>query len=186
MTRAGSELTRLVPELGEPVPDLPVPAESDSGAARFRVFESVASFLRSAASAEPLALFFDDLHAADAPSLLLLRFVAAELAGAPILIVGCYRDTELGLANPLAEALPELRREAGVHRVSLRGLSRSDTADLLESTTGQVPSDDLAERVHAETGGNPLFAVEVARLLAAEGRLGEAEGPGRGSPFPKG
>ena len=186
LTRAGSELTRLVPELGHAVPGLSVPAESDSGAARFRVFESVASFLRSAAAEEPLALFFDDLHAADAPSLLLLRFVAAELTGAPILIIGCYRDTEVGPGHPLAEALPELSREAGVHRVSLRGLSAEDTRQLIETATGRVPSDELSGRVHSETEGNPLFAVEVARLLAAEGRFDEAAGSDSRLPIPEG
>ena len=33
---------------------------------------------------------------------------------------------------------------------------------------GQVPGAELAERVHAETQGNPLFAGEIGRLLASE------------------
>jgi hypothetical protein len=41
-------------------------------------------------------------------------------------IVGCYRDTEVGTA--LAETLPELARNASVRRLSLRGLGREDTA----------------------------------------------------------
>src|SRR2546423_11486858 len=73
--RGGPELTTILPELSDLLPDLPPPPPSDSGGARFRLFESFASLLRSAASAQPLAIFLDDLHAADAPSLLLLRFV---------------------------------------------------------------------------------------------------------------
>ena len=49
-------------------------------AARFRLFTATADFLRNASERQPLVLFLDDLHAADAPSLLLLRFLARELA----------------------------------------------------------------------------------------------------------
>jgi DNA-binding SARP family transcriptional activator/tetratricopeptide (TPR) repeat protein len=182
--RGSAELTAILPELRELVPDLPASPASGSEGARFRLFEALASFLRSAATAEPLALFLDDLHAADAPSLLLLRFVAGQLAGAPILIVGCYRDSEI--APDLAEALPELTREPSVRRVSLTGLSISDTARLLELTTGRAPPDELAARVHAQTEGNPLFAGEVARLLASEGPLAQAEASDARLPIPEG
>jgi tetratricopeptide (TPR) repeat protein len=133
-----------------------------------------ASFLRNAASEQPIALVLDDLQAADAPSLLLLRFLSGQLTGAPILIVGCYRDTEVG--PDLEEALAELSREPAVHRLSLKGLKESDTSRLLESITGDAPADDLAEQVHAETQGNPLFATEIGRLLASEGSGPRAPG----------
>ena len=94
-----------------------------------------------------------------------------ELAAAPILIVGCYRDTEVGPGHPLAEALPELTREGVVTRISLKGLGRAETARLLELTLGRPAPDELIDRVHAETEGNPLFASEIARLLAGEGGL---------------
>jgi DNA-binding SARP family transcriptional activator len=167
VARAGPELVAILPELRELLPDLPPPGALDSPDTRFRLFESVASFLTSASRDEPLALFLDDLHAADATSLLLLRFVAASLADARVLIVGCYRDTEAGPA--LTETLAELAREPVVERVTLRGLGKRDVAQLLESVIGATPDDELAARVHAETQGNPLYAGEIARLLASEG-----------------
>jgi DNA-binding SARP family transcriptional activator len=177
----GAELVTILPELRELVPDLPALEVRDSEGARFRVFESVASFLRRAASSAPLAVFLDDLHAADASSLLLLRFMAGELADARILVIGCYRDTEVGAE--LAEALAELSREAAVHRLALVGLGRSDTSGLLELIMREAPADELAERVHAETQGNPLFATEIGRLLAAEG---SRERPQGRLPIPQG
>ena len=170
--RGGPELAAMLPELCELIPDLPPPPTTDSGGARFRLFESLAAFLRGAAAAQPLAIWLDDLHAADAPSILLLRFVAGEIAGAPLVVIGCYRDTEVG--PDLAEALPELARSPAVRRVSLKGLSRSDTSRLLELTAGRAPSEQLAAKVHEETEGNPLFAGEVGRLLASEGPFEEA------------
>lgn len=165
--RGGPELTTILPELSDLLPDLP-PPPADSGGSRFRLFESFASLLRNTASAQPLAIVLDDLHAADASSLLLLRFVAAEVTDAPVLVVGCYRDTEVG--PELGEALAELRRLATVRRVELQGLSRVDTTRLLELAGGHTPSEDLAAKVYEETDGNPLFAGEVARLLASERR----------------
>lgn len=163
----GADVAAVLPDVRDVLPDLPPPSAVDSDGARFRLLESVASFLRNAASTTPLALFLDDLHAADASSLLLLRFVAGQLAGAPILVVGSYRDTEAG--PKLAQALPELSREPAVLRLALKGLSESDTSRLLELTMGHVPADELAAKVQSGTQGNPLFATEIGRLLASEG-----------------
>jgi DNA-binding SARP family transcriptional activator len=166
LAQDGAELVRLVPELREQLPDLPLPQGPHGEDARFRLLAAVTTFLRGCASSRPLAIFLDDLHAADEPSLLLLRFVVAQLARAPILIVGCCRDNEIG--TTLLAALTELTREAVTRRITLRGLSATDTSRLLEATIGRAPADDLTAQVHAETEGNPFFATEVGRLLTSE------------------
>ena len=139
-----AELATILPELRELFPDVREWQGADSEGIRFQLFESLASFLRRAASCEPLAILLDDLHAADAPSLLLLRFMAEELADAPIMIVGCYRDTEVG--TDLAEALAEVSRRSTVHRLGLEGLGRAETCRLLELTMGRSPGGELAAR----------------------------------------
>ena len=97
----GGELANVVPELRELVPGVPSsPLQSSPEGARFRLFESVSSFLRGVASGQAVALVLDDLHAADEGSLLLLRFVGADLAEAPLLIAGA-------IATPSSE--PEIR-----------------------------------------------------------------------------
>jgi eukaryotic-like serine/threonine-protein kinase len=179
--REAGDLATILPEVRDLMPDLPASPTTGSEGARFRLLDSVASFISNVASSKPVALFLDDLHAADAPSLLLLRFVAGQLAGVPILIVGCYRDTEV--RPELTEALADLAREAAVHRLSLKGLSGTDTSRLLELTMGNVPADELTAHVQAETQGNPLFATEIGRLLVAEGTSGQV--PGR-LPIPEG
>ena len=177
----GAELAAILPELRAVIPDLPESPPADSDGARFRLLESVASFLRSAASAGPIVVGLDDLHAADAPSLLLLRFVAGQLGGAPLLIVGCYRDTDVG--RELSEALADVARGPGMQRLPLRGLSGADTSRLLQMTMGGGPAEELAAEIHAETQGNPLFAKEIGRLLAAEGH---GEGARGRIPIPQG
>ena len=117
-------------------------------------------------SSRPVAIFLDDLHAADEPSLLLLRFIAGQLTSSQILIVACCRDTEA--ATGLAAALTELTCEPAARRITLNGLSATETSQLLEATIGQTPADEVATRVHAETEGNPFFATEIGRLLGPE------------------
>jgi DNA-binding SARP family transcriptional activator len=153
----------------------------DAEGARFRMFESIASRLRTAASDEPVALFLDDLHAADPASLILLRFVAADVAREPIVIIGCYRDTEVG--PDLAAAIAELARAPIASRIRLGGLDADAIRALLAEVMGEPPPDDLVTRVHAETRGNPLFAVELGRLFSTEG---VPTGPGERLPIPEG
>jgi DNA-binding SARP family transcriptional activator len=172
LARDGAELVRLVPELHERLPDLPVPRDPHGEGARFRLLAAVAAFLRSCAASRPLAIFLDDLHAADEPSLLLLRFIVRQLADSPILIVGCCRDTEIGAT--LAATLTELTREAVTRRITLRGLSATSTSRLLEATIGRAPTGELAAQVHADTEGNPFFATEIGRLLGSEDFGGRA------------
>jgi DNA-binding SARP family transcriptional activator len=170
-TRA-PELAQLLPELKELFPDLPAPRTVDPESARFRLFESVADFVRSAAGEKTLVLVLDDLHAADEPSLLMLQFLAGELAEIPIVVVGTYREEEAAEDEPVSARLMELRRLPS-QSVRLGGLTTADVASFIELSTGVTPSERLVEALHTETDGNPLFVGEVVRLLAAEGRLTE-------------
>ena len=70
----------------------------------------------------------DDLHAADEASLLLLRFVARELASSRVLAIGAYRDVDPRPSSPLTAAATELGREPVTRTLALRGLDRSDVA----------------------------------------------------------
>ena len=135
------------------------------------MFDSIAAFLKTASQRQPLVLVLDDLHWADQPSLMLLQFVARELAGARLLLIGTYRDVELSRQHPLAEALGELTRERLFQRVLLRGLSQEDVGRFIEMTSGNSAPQGLVEAVHSQTEGNPLFVTEVVRLLVQEGEL---------------
>jgi len=59
---------------------------------RFRFFEAVTELLRAEAAQAPLMLVLDDLQAADEDSLLLLEFVASEVAEMPALILALARE----------------------------------------------------------------------------------------------
>jgi len=171
-----SDLAQIIPELIEFFPDLPSPPALDPEAARFRLFDATALFLKRAAKSQPLVLLLDDLHAADAPSLLLLQFVAAELAEAHILILGAFRDIGPTLEDPLSSALAELTRQAATRLLPLEGLKEREVASFIELSEGVEPTQDVVAAVHRQTEGNPLFVGEVVGLLAYEGRLTDFSG----------
>jgi predicted ATPase/DNA-binding SARP family transcriptional activator/class 3 adenylate cyclase len=179
------ELAQLLPEVDDLVPDLPAPRTLDPDSARFRLFDSVAGFLRDAARGQTLVLILDDLHAADEPSLLLLRFLAGELAEMGVIVVGTYRETEAVGNEPVSASLSELSRLPS-HQLRLGGLSEVDVASFIELSTGVGPHERLVNAVHAETEGNPLFVGEVVRLLASEGRLTETPEVGWNLQIPPG
>ena len=152
MGAGAAEIAQLVPEVAERL-DIEPAGPSDSEEARFRLFDSVASFLVAAARDRPMVLFLDDLHWADEPSLLLLKHVAGEIGSSGLLIVGTYRDVELGRHHPLARVLGEL----GGTRISLGGFSPESIERYVEMTAGVKPPPGLAQAVHAQTDGNPFF-----------------------------
>ena len=172
MGAGAADIAEVVSEVRERLPGLPSAPQLEPEQARFRLFDSIASFLKTASLRQPLVLVLDDLHWADQPSLMLLQFVARELSGARLLLIGTYRDMELSRQHPLAEALGELTRERLFQRVLLRGLTQEDVERFIEMTSGNSAPRGLVEAVHAQTEGNPLFVTEVVRLLVQEGELG--------------
>ncbi len=171
MGSGAADIARVVPEVAERVGEAGSAAETDDEAARFRLFDSISGFLASASTSRPLVIAVDDLHWADEPSLLLLQFLARALGDQRLLLIGTYRDVELGRHHPLSHFLGELSGVAAAERVSLHGLGAADVGDYIEMTAGTEPSPRLVETVHEQTEGNPFFLGEVVRLLASEGNL---------------
>ncbi len=180
MGSGAADIAEIVSEVRERLPGLQPPPQEEPDAARFRLFDAIATFLRSASKTQPLVIILDDLHWADKPSLALLEFVAKELAGARLLLVGTYRDVELSRQHPLAQTLGELARERLFQRVLLRGLSLDDVRRFIEVAAGITPPSGLAQAIHTQTEGNPFFVSEVVRLLVQEGELTRASGGARG------
>lgn len=161
-----ADVARLVPSVAERLPDVERADGLDPQQHRFRVFDAVAGFLRRATASAPMLLVLDDLHWADAASLLLLRAVAPELRGTGLLIVATYRDGERWRAP---EALADVARLG--ERLLLGGLRPQEVGALVHARTGVSPTESVVRDLHRITGGNPYFVDELARLLAADGTL---------------
>jgi predicted ATPase len=177
-----ADIAEMIPQLRALFPDLPPVPALESEGARFRLFDATARFLRSAATAQPLVVVLEDLHAADTPSLLLLQFVARELGGSRLLVVATHRHPDSGVPDPLADAVAELRREHAVRLVQLGGLAKDDHARFVEVVAGFEPPERATAAIYRATEGNPLFAAEVVRLLVAENRFDEVGRGDAGTP----
>jgi hypothetical protein len=101
----------------------------------------------------------------------LLTHVARNLSGVRLLIVGTYRDVEVDRIHPLSSVLAELRRGSAFQRVPLRGLTIDEVQRMVTAFIGHEARGPLAEGVHRQTEGNPLFIQEVMRYFVEEGLL---------------
>ncbi len=175
MGPGAADIAEVISEVRAKLPHLePAPA-LEPEQARFRLFDSTTTFLKKAAESQPLILVLEDLHWADKPSLLLLQFLASQLSGCPMLVVGTYRDVEVSRQHPLSETLAQLSRLPAFMRLELKGLDREDTADFIQNATGVRPRPQVAEAVYSHTEGNPFFMGQVVRLLSERAELASEE-----------
>ncbi len=125
---------------------------------RDQVFASLLKYLASGSLNHLLVL--EDLHWADDATLDLLRFLGRRLEGTSSLLVGTYRDDEVGPSHALRRALGDLTGTSTVYRLRVPPLSPQAVRDLV----GDRPID--SDALHRRTGGNPFFVTEV---LAGDG-----------------
>jgi DNA-binding SARP family transcriptional activator len=166
-----SEVDKLLGGEGLDGDELADLARQDPAAARARLYDSVSRLLIELAAVQPIVIVLDDLQWADVPSLEVLQFLAPQMTGARILVIGIHRDVELTAGAPLAQALGGLARELVVRRMNLSGLSKEEIADLFREASDASLGSSLVERVHDRTEGNPFFVWELIRLMDSEGRL---------------
>lgn len=164
----GADLARVVPALSRRLPDVAAPTSSDAETERYLLFAAVVSLVRHVAAERPVVLVLDDLQWTDTASLQLLRYLMAEDPALALLVVGTYRDTEVGAGHALTETLAALWRMDRVARVELRGLDDRAVVALVEATAGHQLDDagvGLAHSLYRETDGNPFFVEELIRNL---------------------
>lgn len=150
-----AELVRLVPLLAGRLPALEPAASADADTEQYRFFEAVVGWLAAAAEERSLLLVLDDAHWAGPSTVQLINHLLRSPAASRVVLVLTSRNTAPD-ANSQLDRLVDDRTAAGCDlRLELRGL---DTAEIGEL----VASAEIAERIHAETDGNPLLVEAVA------------------------
>jgi len=173
--RLRAELGHLAPELGRLLPELAAlgePIRSDPESERFTLFEAVAALMETATREQRALLVLDDLHWAATPTLLMLRHLIRSERPLGMLLLGTYRETELDLAQPLAQLLADLQRDASTERLHLGGLEEPAIAALLQAAVGHALDEGASQLVHvlgAQTAGNPFFLRELLAHLSESG-----------------
>jgi PAS domain S-box-containing protein len=171
----GQLIVNLVPELElvvgkqPPLPDLPPQDARNRFQMVFRNFVGV--FARKE---HPLALFLDDLQWLDTATLDLIEHLVTHSEVRCLLLVGAYRNNEVGPAHPLVRTLEAIGKAgARVQEIVLAPLGLDDVGQLVADALHCEPqrSQPLAQLVHEKTGGNPFFAIQFLIALADEGLL---------------
>jgi DNA-binding SARP family transcriptional activator/tetratricopeptide (TPR) repeat protein len=171
-TKLTGKLTQLLAPAG---PDAGTPAAVEP--ARFALFEAVSSLLSACAAQRPVVLVLDDIQWADVASLELVRSIGDRLRDVPVMLVCTVRELEVGRNDAVVEALAALTRQPGTRRIRLHGLTKPATAELVQQTTGDSPSAHTMDAIYDRAEGNPFFATELARLLAAADAPGDRDIP---------
>ena len=165
----GQLIVNLIPELGlvigkpPPVADLPPRDAQNRFQLVFRRFLGVFARVE-----HPLVLFLDDLQWLDAATLDLLEHLVTNTEVRHLLLVGAYRDNEVGPAHPLIRTLDRIR-EAGarIEEIVLTPLGPDDIGRLVTDAVHCDPerARPLAQLVREKTSGNPFFAIQFLTAL---------------------
>ena len=128
------------------------------------VATAVLTLLRMLAREHPVLLVIDDLPWLDAPSARALSFALRRLRLEPVGLLAAVRTYGPADAPRLAtDSVPADK----VDRLTLGPLSPGAIRELLASRTTLCPGRSLVRRLHETSGGNPLFALELAARATA-------------------
>ena len=133
------------------------------------------SALRELARSDPVLLVVDDVQWLDSSSAAALRFAVRRLEEEPVrLAVAARADGQIPeLENDLVDRL--LRRTVGP--LSMGALHR-----IVARWTGDTLARPVMRQVYTASGGNPFYALEIARFVAGEG---DTLAPGERLPIPR-
>ena len=168
------DLVHLVPELRDRIPDLSPPLAAEAGAERYMLFEAAVGLLAMIAEQAPVVLVLDDLHWGSASDTALLKHIVRAMPSLRLLIIGTFRDSDIGPNHPLALLLADLRRHDHVYRCGLTGIDEVAITAMLTAQAGHTLGDIGSAMAHAlfrDTAGNPFFITELLRNLAETGAI---------------
>ena len=128
---------------------------------------ATAHALRNLSSNAPLVLAVDDVQWLDRPSARVLSFALRRLS---VESIGAL--VSLRIAPDSAGDLLELDRAMpGTTHLAVGPLGQEPLGRILRDRTGAEVPRPVVTRLHGVTGGNPLFALEMARAAVRDGSL---------------
>jgi DNA-binding SARP family transcriptional activator len=136
------------------------PAMADQGLNRSRLFDAGAQFLTQLASDYSTVLVvLDDIQWLDEGSVSFLHYVARILRHVAVRFACAARKQELELNPAVAKFLQSFQREHRLQRIEVKPLDPAHTAELAH----RIRPDLSGEEIFLDSGGNPLFTLEIAR-----------------------
>jgi DNA-binding CsgD family transcriptional regulator len=148
--------------------------EEDTGAVdRRAVAAATLAAFSTLSRSQALLLAVDDLQWLDRPSAGALEFVLRRLRDEPVATVASVR---VG-ADRAGVAALEAALGADVIRVRPQPLSLADLGRLVRSRSRRPLPPPVVRRLHEASGGNPLYALELAKALGEDAATAELRLP---------
>jgi DNA-binding NarL/FixJ family response regulator/tetratricopeptide (TPR) repeat protein len=142
----------------------------DAGS-QLRVFQETLTLLTDQSAEAPVLLVLEDLHWADTSTLDLAVFLAHNLDGRRILLLGTCRADEPSSAERVQRLAEGVRRSGSALALELGPLERAELTELLEAHSDAPRAAVLTDAIVARSEGNPFFAEEL--LAAADEDTGD-------------
>lgn len=137
--------------------------EGETQRDRTRLFNAVGNYLKTLADqTPPLVVVLDDIQWLDEVSAALFHYVVRLLSHLPIKFACAARQQELEANTDACQLVKMLRRDRHLQTLSLAPLDRESTTLLAHSIHPEIDG----EQIYTDSGGNPLFIVEMARAVA--------------------
>ncbi|MER5509046.1 AAA family ATPase [Streptomyces sp. NPDC002766] len=156
------ELTRLLPELGDPGSG----RHDEEGMAR--LFELTARLLERVSADRTVLVALEDLHWADASTRHLLAYLLRTLRSGRLVVLATYRADDIHRRHPLRPLLAELDRLRTVRRIELARFTRTEVGRQLAGILAAEPDPGQVEEIFERSDGNAFFVEELA-VCATEG-----------------
>jgi serine/threonine protein kinase/tetratricopeptide (TPR) repeat protein len=138
---------------------------------RRRAFAALRELLARLALRQPLVVFIDDLHWADADSTALLEDLLRPPDAPPLLLVASFRSEEIE-TKPFLKQLLQRVDAVSCRELKLQSLSAEEAGALVRSILppNQRALDASIGVIVHEAAGNPLFIEELTRYALSSGR----------------
>jgi DNA-binding CsgD family transcriptional regulator/tetratricopeptide (TPR) repeat protein len=178
LSRGGTaELMQLFPALDAGVRAATAP-RGDPAELKARLLWNFSQFLARFAAKRPLLVVLENLQWADSASLEMLHFLARQISGDRVFIVGTHNDPDHRGSATLRASEQSLRGLENAQRIRLSQLDVAAIAELLERSfsTERAQVEAFAQRLHRWTGGNAFFVDETLKALVDAGQLRESNG----------
>lgn len=133
------------------------------GTNRGYLFDSLSSYIDAESTKGPMVLVFDDIHWCDESSAAALHYIARMNRHRPLLVVLGAREGELRDNLPVQQVLRGLSHDGVLTEVRLGPLTEIEIEQLVQQIEPRADRGKLSQ----ECGGNPLFAIELARAEQA-------------------
>ncbi|HJS20155.1 MAG TPA: AAA family ATPase [Anaerolineales bacterium] len=165
----GGLLTDLCPDLEKVIGPQPPVETAGEESVRIRFQQVVIRFLQAICRPEhPVVILLDDLTGISSDSYLLWKSILTNPSLNNLLVVGAYRDNEVGPESTLFSLIHEIE-EANwrVTRLHLKNLDRSLIQGFISSALASDPVEisELTGLVYQKTEGNPHFTNEFLKSL---------------------